>query len=311
MQGLKKYTKRQMELLSLFEKLEEKAGSQSKACALVGITAGVMTPLRKGTYTGDIEKQFERLEQYFTVKEEAERGYQEADFVPTTVSRKVMEYIRTAQIKGGLLPISGDAGIGKTRAIRQFYKDNPASCIWVTANPCLNTVKPILKRISKHLGVNAKTNDDMYSEILDKLRDGMVIVFDEAQHLSIKVIETVRGFSDYFADRGLTLGIVFVGNSSTINKFGGKEDAVFEQIANRTIQKPIFRTTDVQKEDILLLYPALEGKDMELDLLLGIAQSREGLRGANNLYSNTYDLADGEVTYEALVNMAKHMKLVL
>ncbi|MDO4720738.1 MAG: AAA family ATPase [Peptostreptococcaceae bacterium] len=306
-----KYTEKQRKLLALVDQLEKRVGSQSKVCELVGITPGIMTPLRKGTYGGNIEAQFAKLEQYFAVKEEAAKGFQEQDFVPTSVSTRVMEYIRSAQIKGGLLPISGDAGIGKTRAIRQFCKENPTSCIWITANPCLNTVKPILKRISKALGVNARTNDDMYMEILEKLRDGMVIIFDEAQHLSLKVIETVRGFSDYFSDRGMTLGIVFVGNSSTISRFGGKEDAVFEQIANRTIQKPIFRTTDIRREDILLLYPALTGHEMETDFMLGVAQSREGLRGANNLYGNTHDYTDGKVTYDALIEMAKQMKLTL
>lgn len=57
---------------------------------------------------------------------------------------------------------------------------------------CLNTVKPVLKALSKALNVNARTNDDMYIGIQDKLKDGMVIIFDEAQHLSLKVIETLR-----------------------------------------------------------------------------------------------------------------------
>ena len=125
----------------------------------------------------------------------------------------------------------------------------------------------------------------------------------------MKVIETLRGFSDYFADRGQTLGICFVGNSTTISKFGGKQDAVFEQIANRTIQRPIFNTKQIKKSDMELLFPLLVGQDMEIEFLLGIAQTKQAIRGAMHLFSNAYD--NGDISYDGLVNMAKHMNMNL
>ena len=302
-------SERKQELLQKFDELISKTGSQAKACRVVGISASIMTPLRKGEYNGDEDKQFDILESYFDLKEEAKAKHKTEDYVPTSVSESVYLYIRNAQIKGGLLAISGDAGIGKTRAIRKFYSENKGNCIWITANPCLNTIKPILRKICKELGiVNARTNDDMYVSILEKLRDGMVIVFDEAQHLSLKVIETLRGFSDYFLDRNMTLGIVFVGNSTTITRFGGRQDAVFEQIANRTIQKPVFNTSDIRKEDIQMLYPELTD-EKSIDFMLKIAQSREAIRGANNLFSNAYD--NENISYEGLVSMAKHMHMMI
>lgn len=74
------------------------------------------------------------------------------------------------------------------------------------------------------------------------------------------------------------MGICFVGNS-TISKFGGKQDAVFEQIANRTIQRPIFNVKQIKKSDMELLFPLLAGKDMEIEFLLGIAQTKQAIRG--------------------------------
>jgi len=305
------YNTEQQWALERFEELVAKVGSQNKACNLVGISAPIMTNLKKGTYTGDIDKQFQKLKSYFKVKEEVATTYEETDYVPTSISESVYNFIRNCQVKGGLVAISGDAGIGKTRAIRKFVRDNPNDAIWITANPCLNTVKPILKSLSKKLNVIAKTNDDMYEAIQSKLRDGMVIIFDEAQHLSIKVIETLRGFSDYFSDNGMSLGIVFIGNVETINKFGGKEEAVFHQISNRTKQKPIYKTSHITRDDIKLLFPILSQNNMEkeIDFLLGIAQSSQAIRGATNLFSNAYD--NDNITYEGLVAMAKHMEMRL
>lgn len=244
------------------------------------------------------------------MKEEAKKSFKNDDYKPTSISESVYGYIRNCQIKGGLIAIAGSAGIGKTRAIMKFGEDNENSTIFITSNPCMNTVKPILKRICKELGiVNVRNNYEMYESIIDKLRDGMVIIFDEAQHLSLKAIETLRGFSDYFSDRGQTMGIVFVGNETTMDKFGGKSDAVFAQISNRTIQKPIFKTTDIKAEDIRMLYPDIEKGSMEEDFMLEVARSKEGIRGANNLYSNAYDNED--TTYEGLKTMAKHMKMMI
>ncbi|EJU21534.1 AAA domain protein [Peptoanaerobacter stomatis] len=297
-------------LLECFDELTQKEGSASKACRKIGVSDAIMSQIKKGIYKGDSERQFKKLAEYFELKEEAKKSFRIDGYVKTSISESVYSYIKNAQLKGGLIAIAGDAGIGKTKAIIKFKEDNSSSCIFITANPCLNTVKSVLKKICKELGINGvRANYEMYDAITDKLRDGMVIIFDEAQHLSLKVIETLRGFADYFNSRNQTLGIVFVGNTITMDKFGGKEDAVFAQIANRTIQKPNFKTKDIRREDIRLLYPLLKENSLEEDFMLSVAQSKEGIRGANNLFTNAYDNED--ISYDGLVKMGKHMKLMV
>lgn len=297
-------------LLDRFDDLAKKEGSQSKACQKIGINQAIISGLKSGNYKGDSEKQYNLLKDYFDLKKEAEKSFKNDVYIPTSISESVYSYIRNAQLRGGLMAIAGNAGIGKTRAIRKYKEDNYSSTIFITSNPCLNTVKSVLKRLCRELNISGvKNNYEMYEQIIEKLRDGMVIIFDEAQHLSLKAIETLRGFSDYFADKNQTLGIVFVGNETTMDRFGGKEDAVFAQIANRTIQKPIFKTTDITIDDIRKLYPQLEKGSMQEEFMLSVARSREALRGANNLFTNAYDNED--ISYEGLVKMAKHMKMMI
>lgn len=300
------YTEEQQELLKKFDELSKKLGSRSNACKAVGVTQGVMSKIINNLYTGNIEKQFKKIEDYFAIKSEQEELYKRGNYVETSISENVYKCIRYCQIKGGLTAISGDAGIGKTQAIKKFKEMNEDKCIWITANPCVNTVKPILRELSKQLNVIAKTNDEMYIGICHRLSDGDVIIIDEAQHLSIKVIETLRGISDYFADRGHTIGIVFVGNQTTIDKFGGKKETAFEQIENRTIQKPVYHTKDIQKEDIKKLVPEITDEE-SIMFLLTVARGRQALRGALNVFTNAYD--NNNYTYEGLVGMAKYMKI--
>ena len=84
---------------------------------------------------------------------------------------------------------------------------------------------------------------------------------------------------------------------------------MFEQIANRTLQKPIFSTQDIQEEDMRLLFPLVADQEMELEFLLGVARSKQAIRGAMNLFNNALD--NDDYSYKGLVSMAKHMNLNL
>ncbi|MCM1530519.1 MAG: ATP-binding protein [Alistipes sp.] len=143
---------------------------------------------------------------------------------------------------------------------------------------------------------------------MKKLSDGIVLIFDEAQHLTLKDIEVLRSFSDYFNDKGQTLGICFIGNLETVARIGSKK-AEFAQIANRTKQRKIYLKSEIQRDDIKKLFPILESenKEKEIDFLFQIAQTQQALRGTVNLFSNAYD--NKNYSYNGLVAMAKFMDM--
>lgn len=143
---------------------------------------------------------------------------------------------------------------------------------------------------------------------MNKLADGSILIFDESQHLTVKTIEILRSFSDYFNDRGQTLGICFMGNMETITRMGGKR-AEFAQISNRTKQRKFYSNTDIQREDICKLFPILEAEkmDAEIDYLLRVAHTPQALRGAINLFSNAYD--NDNITLSGLIGMAEYMDI--
>ena len=303
------FTERQKWALERFDELAVQLGSAKKAAARIGISDGSISSIKKGTYGANPTGYLDRLIAYFENKEAAAERYTPEVYVKTSVSENVFAIIRNCHLKGGLAIACGDAGIGKTEAAKQYKKTYSSSCIYLTANPCIKSPKSVLKLLGSELNVNANSIDDLWLAIIGKLSDGTIIIVDEAQHLGLRTIETLRSFSDWFDSRGQTLGICFIGNQETVGRLGGKQKAEFAQIRNRTKQTKIYSAQQITRDDISLLFPALTGKDMELDFMLKIAHSQQAIRGAVNLYSNAYDNED--VSYKGLVGMAKYMEMAV
>lgn len=303
-------TEKQEGLIKRFEELAAKLGSEKKAGARIGVPSSIISQLRKGTYAGDTEKQFERLRVYFETKESAAETYTEVEYAPTTISEVVYKTLENVKIKGGFAFVTGDAGIGKTKAIRKYIADNPLNSVMITINPCTKSTKAVLKLLALELGLPiAQSRDDLWMTIAAKLHDGMVIAVDEAQLLTYGSIETLRSFADYFSERGQTLGVALVGNDGIREKIEGRSREQYRQVNNRAWQRQQLRTLDVQYSDMEKLIPILGGKEQELTFLHKIAQTAEGVRGAVRLFGNAYDM--GAYDLDGLIKMAKMMHLDL
>lgn len=306
------YTPEQKELLAKVEQLKrEKNISQNEVGKLMGISGTALSQIKNGKYPADPQSIFDAMANYFGVKEKAKLTYTEIDYAPTSISSQVYDIISVCQVKGGLAVAAGDAGIGKTKAAQKFVSDNPTNSILITVNPCLTSIKSLLKVIADRIGAAPeRSRDELWLAIARKLSDGMVLIFDESQHLTVKCIEVLRSFSDYFNDKGQTLGICFIGNVGTVARIGSKK-AEFAQISNRTKQKKVYTKSEILREDIVKLFPILdaEHREKEIDFLHRIAQTPQAIRGVINLFSNAYDNED--YSYNGLVAMAKFMDIAV
>lgn len=303
-------TDKQANAIRQFEELAARLGSEKKAGAQIGVSSSIISQLRKGSYKGDIEKQFDKLYTYFDTKSKAADKYSEVEYAPTTISEVVYQTLENVKIKGGFAFVTGDAGIGKTKALRKFAADNESNSVMITINPCTKSTKAVLKLLALEMGVPiSQSRDDLWMSLAAKLHDGMVIAVDEAQLLTYGSIETLRSFADFFGERGQTLGVALVGNDGIREKIEGRSREQYRQVNNRAWQRQQLRTLDVQREDIEMLIPVLKGKDQELEFLHKIAQTAEGVRGAVRLFGNAYD--SGKYDLDGLVKMAKMMHLDL
>ncbi len=304
------YTAEQNELLAKVEALKkEKRISQNEVGKLMGISGTALSQIKNGKYPADPQSVFDIIAEYFGVKEKAKLTYTEIDYAPTNISTQIYDIIGVCQVKGGLAVAAGDAGIGKTKAARQFVKDHPSNSILITVNPCLTSIKSLLKVIAERIGASPeRSRDELWLAIAKKLSDGMIMIFDEAQHLTLKDIEVLRSFSDYLNDKGQTLDVCFIGNLETITRIGSKK-AEFAQISNRTKQRKMYTKTQIERDDIKKLFPILvsENKEREITFLHQISQTPQALRGVINLFSNAYD--NENYSYNGLVAMARFMDI--
>lgn len=305
------FTEKEQWALDKFDELVVKVGSAKKACQQIkNVSDSAICAIKQGKYKGNSNNVFLKLASYFEIKEANAGTYSEIEYVPTSISSRIYETIRACQVRGGFAVATGDAGIGKTKAIMKFAKDNPNNSIVITINPCCKSTKAVLKLIAIQLGVPIlQSVDDLWLNVAGKLHDGMVIIVDEAQLLPHHSIETLRSFADYFDGRGQTLGIALVGNNGIREKIEGKTKEAYRQVNNRTWQRPQFQTKDVKIEDVALLFPILKGHDNELRYLHKVAQTVEGVRGAVRLFSNAYD--NERFDYAGIVAMAKSMRMEL
>lgn len=203
---IRELTPKQREALEKITATAAELGiSEAKLCERIGITGSALSQIRKGYYAGNWDNQFEKIYAYFENKAAASETYSEVEYAPTSISTLVYKTVRNTQLKGGFAFVTGDAGVGKTKALHKYIEDHPHDSVMITINPCTKSTKAVLKLLALNLGVPVtQSRDDLWMSIAAKLHDGMVVAVDEAQLLTYGSIETLRSFADFFAERRQT-----------------------------------------------------------------------------------------------------------
>lgn len=299
------FTNKQKWALNQYDELALKLGkdgktSYSQAAKIVGVSDSVISQIRNGKYNGNSEKNLNVLVNYFENREKNRNLAFNPVYAETSVSKDCYEVIRFCHILGRCSRITGDAGIGKTKAAIKYAEDYSGNCILITANPTKSSMRSILKELGKALNIKKREVDELYDGIIERLHGGMIIIIDEAQFLNAGAINTLRSIPDYFERMGEVLGLCLIGNHSLKTKFEVKNnDEIYEQIGDRSRFKPEFYKSDISKDDIALLIPQLAGKDMELEFLHKLMKLKgSSLRSVLDVY--TMALNNENISYEGL-----------
>lgn len=245
-----------------------------------------------------------KIEQFFELETKRKIAPEAPKYKETSISNKVYKLIEYCHVQGKIAVAYGDAGVGKTMAIKQYQQKHPEGAIVITVSPCFASITGVNELIAEQLRIREKIARKIYSEAVAKLkRSSKVLIIDEAQHLTVRVINHLRCMSD---ESGI--GIAFIGNDEIYLKMRGSGQASYAQLYSRIAYKEHITTNSITKEDITLLFEESKLEENVIELLLAISRTNYGVRGAVNVFVNTAAVF-GQINSKNIAEMAIEMNI--
>lgn len=257
--------------------LSDSGLSQERAAREAGISAASLNQWLQGKYKGDNDAVLDKLLIWLASRERKETAPPALSFqgfTETATSVRVMSTLAFCQTTGDLSVIYGGAGVGKTTTIRHYATLNPN--VWViTMRPDTSGVAAALEEIAETIGVRTSGRANRLSRDICRRIDGTggLLVIDEAQHLSVPAIESIRSIHD-----ATGIGVVLSGNESIYARLtGGSRAANFAQLFSRVGKR--LRLTKPTKQDVTAIAEryGVTGSN-ELSTLISISQKPGALR---------------------------------
>lgn len=206
--------------------IEEHNISQAYVCRATGISNTVLSRWLSKTYEGDVQKVCNVIES-FIQRESEKYSSKKLDFVMTSVARKVFEVARIAHIDCEIGICYGQAGLGKTQAVKEYAFLNP-DVILIEADLGYTT-RVLFSEIHKKLDLDGcGMIHGLLEDIISKLKDSSrLIIVDEAEHLPYRALELIRRIHDK-----ANIGILLVGMPKLVANIRGKRGQ-YEQLYSR------------------------------------------------------------------------------
>lgn len=197
-----------MNVLEALNAYIKKSGQSQNAIAkAMGVSAAALSQYIKQKYPGDILALETKIAQFLNLSYDREVYPQaEIGYIETSVCRSINETARNCHIGKRIGIVTGESGLGKTTAAKHYAESNPDVLI-IFGRPSI-TAKSILKEIARKVFVDPTGGvDDVFMRIVAKLKDsGRLLIIDEAEHLTARVLDQIRRFNDpEFAGIGLLL----------------------------------------------------------------------------------------------------------
>lgn len=287
----------------LLQYKEATGKTQTEIAKELDISDPQLSQFLKGTYKAP-HVIIPKIERFFKFVNQKEIAPKAPGYKKTSISNTVYNLIAYCHIQGKIGVSYGDAGIGKTMAIREYEREHPDESIVITVSPCYASITGVNELLAEQLKIREKVARKIYGEAVYKLKgSNKVLIIDEAQHLTVRVINHLRCMSD---ESGI--GIAFIGNEEIYLKMRGSGQASYAQLYSRIADNKHVLTSHVTKEDIELLFEDSELDEKAIELLLAISRTNYGIRGAVNVFVNTA-AAFGTVDGQGIAKMTKHMNI--
>lgn len=269
------------------EFLEANGIKQAHVARSIGVSAGMISAWMKGTYRGDVaslELKISDFKRNFSIKSE---NFQENERVLMLSNMLKAHFVMDeAVIMKEMAVLYGKAGSGKSTSVREWLKSHPEA-IFIEVVPGMSVVR-FLKLLSEKLGLDGSGKvDELVIECAREFaRRESVLVIDEAEHLTVNALESVRRIYDFSQTP-----LILVGTYGLIRNLKGQRGELL-QLYSRIGGRWEFRELD--DKDFSVLFGRFSTR---------IQKYTTHLRRACNLYKKAKRFA--ELSKESM--SAKHI----
>jgi len=273
------------ERAALVDFMEESGKSQRQISRETGLSTSVISQFLNDSYTGDNEEVARTIRQFLSVSKKRLNTVSAVNFYPELFNTREVFYACThAHRYNDITLVSGDAGAGKTTALRHYAEHN-TGVIYVTANACTTSASAVLGLISQKIGkYTPGRKAALMNALVAQLQDtNRLVIIDEADHLTLDALQAVRNLNDV-----AQVGIVLSGNDKIHRQMlSGRRSYEFDQLRTRiVIRKKVFN--EYTLDEMAGIFPGTA--DDCLAFLMKLAQS-ESLRTAKKLYEVAAEFA--------------------
>ncbi|MDR3561878.1 MAG: AAA family ATPase [Negativicutes bacterium] len=203
--------------------------SQTQIAREIGVSGSVLSQFQKGIYTGTNEKIAYAVQQWLELETRRQTTVKVPGFAMTTIAEEVIAIAKYAHEHQDTGVVYGPAGSGKTVALKQYVEQNPGT-VFLTADVTISNSKAILEELLDKLGRQEYGDRRRLRKAAVTILkgSGRLIIIDEAQHLTLKALETIRSIYDECG-----IGLVLSGNEQVYTNMIGKRNAPFAQLFSR------------------------------------------------------------------------------
>ena len=258
---------------------------QSQAAKQTGISAAALSTWLRGEYKGDNSEVERKLSLWLASNERRQEARNATptvpEWAPTPTAKKMLDGMHYAQASGDLAVIYGAAGLGKTCTCEEYQRRNPN--VWIaTMAPDTARIYPALEEIAEAANLRSIPGraSRLRRELVKRFQGtGGLLIIDEAQHLSVDALESIRAIYDASG-----VGLVLSGNEKVYTAlFGGSRAATFAQLYSRVEKKVHVTKTTADDAAAYLAAAGLQDKKLRA-LLASIATKDRNLRGMVKVY---------------------------
>lgn len=260
--------------MTMQQKLEKHIAENSVNISAVARSMGMTNSTRlslwlRGEYDGDNAKISAAVKSF--LEKESERISTPSgrlNFVMTGAARKIYDAARACHIESEIGVAYGDAGLGKTWAVKKYAAENP-DVILIETTPGF-TAKYLFFELTRALGIETSVNlNEMFNDAYSKLKEsGRMIIIDEAENLPYRALELIRRLHDKSET-----GILLVGMPVLIGNLRGKKGE-FKQLYSRVGIAVEVKTITLRDTEAII---------------------NEMIPGSNGIYKDFYRAAGGNL----------------